>query len=104
MKIITSLVSYLVVARNSNINMTQRRVGVTQGNDGDVHIGSLSYRLVIYSWVSNQQETGLTEGCLDLVSEGTWGETSSNWGSSGVMSKLQDGTLYRNDKIKSLER
>ena len=40
-----SEVPHLVVAGYGNIDMLQWRVSVTEGNHGDVHVGSLCHRL-----------------------------------------------------------
>jgi hypothetical protein len=39
--------------------------------------------------ISHHQQTWLTEGRLDLVSEGSWSEMASNWGGSSGSGKLQ---------------
>ncbi len=47
------------------------RVDVAESNDRDVGVRALGDGLVIGPGVGDDQETGLTEGRLDLVSEGT---------------------------------
>lgn len=84
---------YLIVAGNSNIHITQRGVGVAQSNGGDVDIRCLCQWLMISPGVRNNQESWLTESRLDLICEGTGGETSSNRRSPSSSSKLQNGTL-----------
>merc|ERR1719154_918820 len=39
------------------------------------------------------EHTRLTERCLDLISESSRGGSTSNWGSSSVMSKFKNGSL-----------
>lgn len=84
---------YLIVARNSNVHIAQRGVGVAQSNGGDVDIRCLCQWLMISPGVRNNQEAWLTESCLDLICEGTRGETSSNRSSPSSCSKLQNSTL-----------
>ena len=43
-------------------------------------------------WICNDQKTWLSEGLLDLIGEGTRGETSSNGCGSGGMCKLEHST------------
>lgn len=84
---------YLIVAGNSNIHIAQRGIGVAQRNGGDVDIRCLCQRLMISPGVRNNQESWLTESRLDLICEGTRGETSSNRSSPSGSSKLQNSTL-----------
>lgn len=84
---------HLVVAWDGNVNVTQRRVSVAQGNDRDVDVRSFNDWLVIGTWIHNNQQTRLAESGLDLVSERTRGEASSNGGCLGVGGKLESGTL-----------
>ena len=49
----------LVVGRDGNINPVKRRVRVAEGNDGDVHVGSLSQGLVVKAGIANDHESGL---------------------------------------------
>ena len=55
------------------------------------------WRLVIYlvvgTRVGEDQETGLAERCLELVSEGTGGVPSCNGMSTSVLSELKDSPL-----------
>lgn len=49
--------------------------------------------LVICSWISQNKETGLIERRLKLIGKGSWGVSSSNCISPGVLSKLQNSPL-----------
>jgi hypothetical protein len=49
--------------------------------------------LVVSPWVSEDQQAGLTEGGLELVSEGTRGVPASNGVSTSILRELEDGTL-----------
>jgi hypothetical protein len=83
----------LVVARNGNVDVTERGVGVAEANDGDVDVRSFNDGLVVLQGISNDQQAGLGELLLDLVSEGTRGEATSVVLSTGVLRELQDGAL-----------
>jgi len=56
--------TYFVIAWDSNINKFQWRIRVAESNNWDVHIRSLSDGLMIGPWVSDQQQSRLTEACL----------------------------------------
>ena len=73
-----------VVARNGNVNELGWRISVAETNDWDVGIASLGDWLMIRSWVTDDQETGLTESSLDLISEGSRSETSSNGAAANI--------------------
>lgn len=83
----------LVVAWDGNVDVTERSVGVAEGDDGDVGVGSLTDGLVVDSWVSDNNDSGLLEGSDDLVSEGTGGESSGNGSCAGVGGELEDGSV-----------
>ena len=55
------------------MNEPSWRVNVAESNHGDVGVRAFGDGLMIGSGVSNDQETGLAEGCLDLIGEGTCG-------------------------------
>jgi hypothetical protein len=48
---------------------------------------------VVRNGVGKNEQAGLQEVLLDLVSEGTRGEATSNGDGTGVLGVLQDGTL-----------
>jgi len=89
----TDGVGRLVVARNGNVDVAQRRIGVREGNHGDVHVAGLHDGLVIGVRVGHHQQTGLAEGGLDLVGEGTGGEAASDGSGVRVLGELQHGAL-----------
>lgn len=86
---------YLVVAGNRDIHVSQRGVGVAQRDGGDVDVRRLRQWLMISPGVRNNQEPWLTESRLDLIREGTRGETSGNGRSPSSSSKLQNSTLQK---------
>lgn len=83
----------LVVGGDGNIDEVGRGVSVTEGNDGDVDVGSLLDSLGIGTGVGHDDETGLLERAGDVVGEVTGGETTGNGGGTGVGGELQDSTL-----------
>ena len=83
----------LVVGGDSNIDELQGGIGVTESNDGDVDVGSLSDGLVVNTGVGNDNKTGLLERPGDIVGEATGGETTSDGLSTGVGGVLEDGTV-----------
>lgn len=89
----TDAVFALGIARDSNINKSERRVGVAESNDRDVDVAGLSDGLVVGSRVGHDQKTRLTESSLDLIGEGSGCEPSSNRSRSGVVSELQYSSL-----------
>jgi hypothetical protein len=89
----TKSVLTLVVGGDSNINVLEKRVGVSKGDDGDVDIGSLLDGLEISAGISADDEAGLLEGTGDVVSEGTGGETADDSFSTNVLGELQGSTV-----------
>ena len=89
----TDGVTGLVVGGDSNIDELQGGIGVTESNDGDVDVGSLSDGLVVNTGVGNDNKTGLLERPGDVVGEATGGETTSDGLSTGVGGVLEDGTV-----------
>lgn len=85
--------TYLSVARDGNVDVSQGVVRVGQSNDGDVHVGRLQQRLTILDWVGENQHRRLEEVVLDLIGKSTRGETSSNGTGTSVLAKLEDSTL-----------
>jgi hypothetical protein len=83
----------LVVGGDDTIYVANLRVSVTDGNGGDVGIGSLKKGLAISVRVSDDDQSGLNELGLDLIGEGTRGETTGKRLGTSEGGKLQDGTL-----------
>merc|ERR1712159_925437 len=65
----TDRVASLVVSRDCNIDESQRRVGIAESDDWDVHIRRLTNRLVVGARIGEDQQTRLHVLLLDLVSE-----------------------------------
>jgi len=59
----------LVVCRDGDIDVFQRRVRVAERNDGDVDVGSLSDSLVVYSGVGDDEQSWLFERSGDVIGE-----------------------------------
>lgn len=72
--------AHLVVTGDGNVDVSQGRVGVAQGDGGDVDVGGLGQGLVIGTGVGDDQKTRLPEGGLDLIGEGPGGEATSKGG------------------------
>lgn len=92
--------SHLVVAWDGDVHVSQRGVGVAQGDGGDVDVGSLSQWLMVSTRVCHDQEAGLSESCLDLIGEGTRGEATMEGGGTGGRGELQHSSLKRTEKTK----
>ena len=88
-----------VVAGNGNINISRWRISITESNNWNVDIRSLSDGLMIKLWVSYNKQTWFTESLLDLIGESSWSKSSSNWGSTSVGSKLQCSSLDELNKL-----
>ena len=85
----TDAVGALVVAGNGNIDELGGRVDIAESNDGDVGVASLGDGLVVGPGIGDDQEAGLAEGGLDLVSEGAGSEATSDGAAVGVPGDVQ---------------
>ena len=74
----------LVVAGDGDVDELGGGVNVAEGNDGDVGVASLGDGLMVGPGVGDDQQTRLAEGGLDLISEGSWSETSGNGAAANV--------------------
>ena len=74
----------LVVAGDGDVDELGGRVNVAERNDGDVGVASLGDGLMVGPGVGDDQQTRLAEGGLDLISEGSWSETSGNGAAANV--------------------
>lgn len=83
----------LVVGRDGNIDILGGRVGVAEGNNGDVDVGSLLDGLGIGAGIGDNDQAGLLERAGDVVGERTGGEATGDGLGTGVGGELQDGTL-----------
>lgn len=89
----TNGVTTLVVGGDGHIDVLGWGVGVAEGDDGDVDVRSLLDGLGVGAWVGDDDQAGLLEGTGDVVGEVTGGETTGDWGGTGVGGELEDGTL-----------
>lgn len=83
----------LVVGRDGNVDELGGRVGVAEGNDGDVDVAGLLDGLGIGAGVGDDDQAGLLERPGDVVGERTGGEAAGNGLGAGVGGELEDGTL-----------
>lgn len=83
----------LVVGGDGNVDVLGGGVGVAEGDDGDVDVGSLLDGLGVGARVGDNDQAGLLEGAGDVVGEVTGGEATGNGTSTGVGGELQDGAL-----------
>ena len=74
----------LVVAGHGDVDELGGRVDVGERHDGDVGVGSLGDGLMVAPGVGDEEEPGLPEGSLDLVSERSRGEAASDGGAADV--------------------
>ena len=74
----------LVVAGDGDVDELGGRVNVAEGDDGDVGVASLGDGLMVGPWVADHQETGLAEGGLDLIGEGSWSKPAGHGGAVDV--------------------
>lgn len=89
----TNSVLTTVVARNSDVNVLERRVSIAEGDDGNVDKASLIKSLVVSAGVGDDEDTGLRELSLDLVGERTGDEAASHVLGTSVLGVLEDSTL-----------
>lgn len=94
------VITYLVVAGDGDIDVSERRVGVAQSDGGNVHIRSFGQRLVVSTRVSHDQEAGLPEGSLNLIGERTGREASGEGGCTGGRGELEHRPLKETEPIK----
>ena len=90
----------LVVAGDGDIDELGGRVDIAEGDDGDVSVASLGDGLVISPGVRDNQQTGLAEGGLDLISEGARGETASDGAAANVPGD-KNTLYYSTEMVKS---
>lgn len=83
----------LVVGGNGDIDISERRIGVTEGDNRDVDIRGFANGLVIDSGVGYYDETGLLKRTSNVVGEGTGGKTARNCLSTSVRGVFQYGSV-----------
>lgn len=86
-------VAAAVVAGDGDVDVLEGRVGVAEGDDGDVDLGGFGDGLVVGAGVGDDEEAGLEELGLDLVREGTGDEAAGGELGAGVLGELEDGAL-----------
>eukprot|EP00665_Eupelagonemidae_sp_cell47_P007452 gene7453-biopygen7962 len=74
-----------VVARDRDVDVGQRRVGVAERDDWDVDVRRLGDRLVVRARVGHDEEAGLLERLLLLVGELAGGEAAGEGERPGVL-------------------
>merc|ERR1719192_2918683 len=89
----TDAVGALVVAGDGDVDELGGGVNVAEGDNGHIGVAALGDRLVVRPGVADHQQSGLTEGGLDLIGEGSGSEPSSNRGAVDVPGELEDGPL-----------
>ena len=82
-----------VIRRNSDVDVLGRGVGIAEGNDRDVDIGSFFDSLSIGSGIGHDDETRLLERSSDVVGEATGSEATSDGDSTGVGGELEHSSL-----------
>jgi hypothetical protein len=83
----------LVVGGDGDIDKLQGSIGIAEGDNGDVDVGSFTDGLVVNTGVGDDDETGLLERAGDVVGEGTGGETACDGLSTDVGGEFEDGTV-----------
>ena len=83
----------LVVCRNGNIDVLGGGVGVAEGDDRDVDVGSLLDSLGIGAGIGDDDQARLLERAGDVVGEVTGGEATCDSDGTSVSGELEDGTL-----------
>ena len=83
----------LVVCRNGNIDVLGGGVGVAEGDDRDIDVGSLLNSLGIGAGIGDDDQARLLERASDVVGEVTGGEATCDSDGTSVSGELEDGTL-----------
>ena len=83
----------LVIGWDGDIDKLGWGIGITEGNNRNVDVGSLLDSLSVGAGISDDDEAGFLEGSSDVVGEVTRGETTSDGDGTGVCGKLQDSAL-----------
>jgi len=86
-------VAALVVGGDGNVDELGRRVGIAQGDDGDVDVAGLLDGLGIGARVRDDNQARLLERAGDVVGEGAGGEAAGDGLGARVGGELEDGTL-----------
>ena len=86
-------VAGLVVRRDGDVDEFEWRVGIAEGDDGDVDVRRLADRLVVDARVSDDDQAGLLERAGDVVGEASGGEAAGDRLGTGVGGVLEDRTV-----------
>lgn len=89
----TDRVLRLVVGRDGNVDVVEGRVGVADGDDGDVDVRRLADGLVVDARVGDDNQARLLERAGDVVGEVARGEAAGDGLRASVGRKLEDGTV-----------
>lgn len=85
--------SALVVSWDGNVDEAERGIGIADGNDGDVDVGSFTNSLVVDARVGNDDKAGFLERTGDIVGKRTGGETTSDGLCSRMLCKFEYSAL-----------
>ena len=83
----------LVVRGDGDVDELEGRVGVAEGDDGDVDVCGLADGLRVGAGVGDDDQSGLLETPSDVVREVTGGETTCDGLRTGVGGEFEDGAL-----------
>ena len=86
-------VTSLVVGGDGNVNPVERGVRVSQGDDGDVHVRSLSQALVVKTGVAHDDESGFKELLGVLIGQSSGDPFATEVVSTGIGGELEDSAL-----------
>ena len=89
----TDRVLRLVVGRDGNVDVVEGRVGVADGDDGDVDVRRLTDGLVVNARVGDDNQARLLERAGDVVGEVARGEAAGDGLRASVGRKLEDGAV-----------
>src|SRR6266850_3031423 len=89
----TDRMTRLVVRRDRNVDVFERRVRVRERDDGDVDVGRLADRLVVDARVRHDDQAGLLERARDVVREGARGEAACDRLGARVGGVFEDGAM-----------
>lgn len=94
----------LVVARNDNIDAADGRIGGAERDDGHVDVRRFLDGLVVGQRVGHDEQAGLHELALDLVSERTRGVSAGDVLRVGELRELEHGTLAVPAQVISIQK
>merc|ERR1719168_530747 len=89
----TDRVFTLVVAGDDNVDVFERRVNVTEADDWDVDVGSLSNGLVIDGGIGDDDQFRLFVAALGVIGVSTWGKSTGAVGATNKSSKFQNSSM-----------